>query len=149
MTRWVALALLAAMTPTGSAAFQARESLARGGFYFDQCVARAKDYSACIGYFMGMADAPVMNADKSADQAVYCLPAGAPYEQNRDVFHTYLRENPQIRDVSTHMLFLLAMNARSEEHTSELQSLMRISYAVFCLKKKNDTTDVTNTHIVL
>src|SRR3546814_3165421 len=28
-------------------------------------------------------------------------------------------------------------NSRSEEHTSELQSLMRISYAVFCLKKKN------------
>src|SRR3546814_4445991 len=31
---------------------------------------------------------------------------------------------------------LLAALARSEEHTSELQSLMRISYAVFCLKKK-------------
>src|SRR3546814_4784205 len=30
---------------------------------------------------------------------------------------------------------------RSEEHTSELQSLMRISYAVFCLKKKNQATD--------
>src|SRR3546814_5706107 len=30
--------------------------------------------------------------------------------------------------------------ARSEEHTSELQSLMRISYAVFCLKKKNNTS---------
>src|SRR3546814_2330692 len=30
-----------------------------------------------------------------------------------------------------------AGNSRSEEHTSELQSLMRISYAVFCLKKKN------------
>src|SRR3546814_1652603 len=29
---------------------------------------------------------------------------------------------------------------RSEEHTSELQSLMRISYAVFCLKKKNEQT---------
>src|SRR3546814_6523354 len=29
-------------------------------------------------------------------------------------------------------------NLRSEEHTSELQSLMRISYAVFCLKKKNN-----------
>src|SRR3546814_7906874 len=29
---------------------------------------------------------------------------------------------------------------RSEEHTSELQSLMRISYAVFCLKKKKSTT---------
>src|SRR3546814_7107832 len=36
-------------------------------------------------------------------------------------------------------------SSRSEEHTSELQSLMRISYAVFCLKKKkyhNDTNDV-------
>src|SRR3546814_1577533 len=30
-----------------------------------------------------------------------------------------------------------ALKGRSEEHTSELQSLMRISYAVFCLKKKN------------
>src|SRR3546814_1317641 len=30
-----------------------------------------------------------------------------------------------------------AVGGRSEEHTSELQSLMRISYAVFCLKKKN------------
>src|SRR3546814_10230772 len=33
---------------------------------------------------------------------------------------------------------------RSEEHTSELQSLMRISYAVFCLKKKNKKTYMTN-----
>src|SRR3546814_10046502 len=31
---------------------------------------------------------------------------------------------------------------RSEEHTSELQSLMRISYAVFCLKKKNKTNHI-------
>src|SRR3546814_1055505 len=35
--------------------------------------------------------------------------------------------------------------ARSEEHTSELQSLMRISYAVFCLKKKNEYKDNTFT----
>src|SRR3546814_1752670 len=34
---------------------------------------------------------------------------------------------------------------RSEEHTSELQSLMRISYAVFCLKKKNTTITKTIT----
>src|SRR3546814_1656423 len=34
------------------------------------------------------------------------------------------------------------LSARSEEHTSELQSLMRISYAVFCLTKKNN--DITN-----
>src|SRR3546814_13098494 len=37
---------------------------------------------------------------------------------------------------SNHRPFLI----RSEEHTSELQSLMRISYAVFCLKKKSITT---------
>src|SRR3546814_7602136 len=37
--------------------------------------------------------------------------------------------------------FFAGVLVRSEEHTSELQSLMRISYAVFCLKKKN-----TNTH---
>src|SRR3546814_6736506 len=34
-------------------------------------------------------------------------------------------------------------DARSEEHTSELQSLMRISYAVFCLKKKNTNTSLS------
>src|SRR3546814_1162953 len=33
-------------------------------------------------------------------------------------------------------------SGRSEEHTSELQSLMRISYAVFCLKKKKKNTDI-------
>src|SRR3546814_7013974 len=37
--------------------------------------------------------------------------------------------------------------ARSEEHTSELQSLMRISYAVFCLKKKTTYIDSTHTRI--
>src|SRR3546814_2882303 len=35
-------------------------------------------------------------------------------------------------------------NARSEEHTSELQSLMRISYAVFCLKKKKTISNTSN-----
>src|SRR3546814_2110408 len=40
---------------------------------------------------------------------------------------------------------MAADNPGSEEHTSELQSLMRISYAVFCLKKKNKiTTRITN-----
>src|SRR3546814_3718477 len=35
---------------------------------------------------------------------------------------------------------------RSEEHTSELQSLMRISYAVFCLKKKKTQINITTEH---
>src|SRR3546814_3126886 len=38
----------------------------------------------------------------------------------------------------------LSLDKRSEEHTSELQSLMRISYAVFCLKKKNKNTNAQN-----
>src|SRR3546814_3583618 len=38
---------------------------------------------------------------------------------------------------------ILHQNLRSEEHTSELQSLMRISYAVFCLKKKQNKKKVT------
>src|SRR3546814_4663747 len=39
--------------------------------------------------------------------------------------------------MATSMGSIHADSRRSEEHTSELQSLMRISYAVFCLKKKN------------
>src|SRR3546814_1790835 len=38
-------------------------------------------------------------------------------------------------------------NLRSEEHTSELQSLMRISYAVFCLKKKQKNQTSVENHI--
>src|SRR3546814_7812682 len=39
---------------------------------------------------------------------------------------------------STRCTMFSAISCRSEEHTSELQSLMRISYAVFCLKKKHN-----------
>src|SRR3546814_10469200 len=41
---------------------------------------------------------------------------------------------------SSDTLSAIANEPRSEEHTSELQSLMRISYAVFCLKKKKQLT---------
>src|SRR3546814_7323636 len=47
-------------------------------------------------------------------------------------------ESPRAR--RRHRLFH-GIRPRSEEHTSELQSLMRISYAVFCLKKKNRPAD--------
>src|SRR3546814_3364373 len=53
-----------------------------------------------------------------------------------------------ISEISCTRLSLLPRPERSEEHTSELQSLMRISYAVFCLKKKNkQTTQQRNTYI--
>src|SRR3546814_7837790 len=40
----------------------------------------------------------------------------------------------------------LHLAVRSDEHTSELQSLLRISYAVFCVKKKQKPTSHTHTH---
>src|SRR3546814_10752007 len=47
------------------------------------------------------------------------------------------RLRPRLPAGPTHRLPAVLAAFRSEEHTSELQSLMRISYAVFCLKKKN------------
>src|SRR3546814_10130693 len=41
---------------------------------------------------------------------------------------------------------VLALDLRSEEHTSELKSLMRISYAVFCLQQKHNTQPHNNIH---
>src|SRR3546814_6666250 len=87
-----------------------------------------------------------------------CLRPG-PAQQIRDIGAGGARERPQTGIGSAERLeaaerpaaFVLGVNSRdakpgrgfgqdferSEEHTSELQSLMRISYAVFCLKKKN------------
>src|SRR3546814_3195834 len=58
------------------------------------------------------------------------------------VVTTLATEEPEIEPNSAEVrtAILAGPPRRSEEHTSELQSLMRISYAVFCLKKKNTTT---------
>src|SRR3546814_5188116 len=50
-------------------------------------------------------------------------------------------ERPEIgeQDAAAQHDGIILLPDRSEEHTSELQSLMRLSYAVFCLKKKNNT----------
>src|SRR3546814_5429941 len=50
------------------------------------------------------------------------------------------------KDLITDMSQRAEQIERSEEHTSELQSLMRISYAVFCLKKKKQTTREEHTY---
>src|SRR3546814_1411784 len=66
--------------------------------------------------------------------------AGLPVERTADLI-LILTQRPQTK-------------IRSEEHTSELQSLMRISYAVFCLKKKNKNNktippcDINQTYII-
>src|SRR3546814_2041864 len=73
-----------------------------------------------------------------------------------EALRSALREDPdyilvgELRDLETirlaltaaetgHLVFGTLHTSRSEEHTSELQSLMRLSYAVFCLKKKTHT----------
>src|SRR3546814_6094917 len=62
--------------------------------------------------FLDRVEADPAEAIRGADLVMICTPLGAYAELARAML-------------------------RSEEHTSELQSLMRISYAVFCLKKKN------------
>src|SRR3546814_3089316 len=74
---------------------------------------------------------------------ILVVPNGSPFEIDKDD----IRLSLAVTRVSETGLPLV----RSEEHTSELQSLMRISYAVFCLKKKTrkDTEQRCNpsTHI--
>src|SRR3546814_2198048 len=53
--------------------------------------------------------------------------------------HALIKWNNRV-DLALRVPVAVTAEHRSEEHTSELQSLMRISYAVFCLKKKNKTT---------
>src|SRR3546814_4090976 len=60
------------------------------------------------------------------------------------VMHLWLADGDDVQEWETAVLRLLTSGdtratARSEEHTSELQSLMRNSYAVFCLQKKSKT----------
>src|SRR3546814_10615020 len=65
------------------------------------------------------------------------LPASSPFSGPRDLQHLFAAQigfahvGRRSRESA-----IVTYVTRSEEHTSELQSLMRISYAVFCLKKK-------------
>src|SRR3546814_16402203 len=59
------------------------------------------------------------------------------FDRHRRIERPLLVDQRVLREIDTDDPAVLVVDrARSEEHTSELQSLMRISYAVFCLKKK-------------
>src|SRR3546814_10372497 len=68
-------------------------------------------------------------------------PAAAPGPSGSQIQHLVERIESFQGSRATHPSAIepRALASRSEEHTSELQSLMRISYAVFCLKNKNNT----------
>src|SRR3546814_4256267 len=85
----------------------------------------------------------------------YAERGGHPRLPDTELTHCWLKKHRyaihaialarRFRPVIEHMPQMPAAPARSEEHTSELQSLMRISYAVFCLKKTHqNNTDVHN-----
>src|SRR3546814_3581538 len=108
------------------------------------------DLSASLGH-MGEPDHPDVRrkiaAVEAAAKAAGCLLGGIPTPERsaKDLYAAgydlvlgeidvvLLREGARLGAAALRE----AAGRRSEEHTSELQSIMRISYAVFCLKKKN------------
>src|SRR3546814_4220939 len=67
-----------------------------------------------------------------------CAEGHRPICQDTGIVNVFLKVGMGVRfDTQRSLQELCDEGVRSEEHTSELQSLMRISYAVFCLKKKN------------
>src|SRR3546814_5588758 len=85
--------------------------------------------------------------DRSPDGTIFLLKPRAPGSSPRRLLMQTLSGTKEKRDAISQELRLQStgdsfLNWRSEEHTSELQSLMRTSYAVFCLKKNTHTTQV-------
>src|SRR3546814_10623050 len=68
------------------------------------------------------------------------IPASAVYSEEGILMMSPASTNPKLTEQGFENVYRTCGrdDQRSEEHTSELQSLMRISYAVFCLKKKNN-----------
>src|SRR3546814_2110136 len=75
------------------------------------------------------------------------VPQAIPYRANMTVLDVIIATGGLTEFADGNNTTLVRLDNRSEEHTSELQSLMRISYAVFCLKKKKQNTDHTKTTI--
>src|SRR3546814_6847396 len=79
-------------------------------------------------------------ADQTGARAIWCL-GDSFHDRNAATRIVPAVAERLARQAASARLLWIAGNhdGRSEEHTSELQSLMRISYAVFCLKKKTNT----------
>src|SRR3546814_7935943 len=88
---------------------------------------------------------PYTTLFRSARHAAEISPPGRPRAVGREVQGAH-EKHRRLAD-APHRPFHYG-RIRSEEHTSELQSLMRISYAVFCLKKKKHKRHTTNTNSI-
>src|SRR3546814_6650197 len=91
--------------------------------------AKLADQLAAVQQDLLYARAETQNVRRRAEKEVADAHAYAATKFARDIL--------SVADNLGRALAAIGEEQRSEEHTSELQSLMRISYAVFCLKKKN------------
>src|SRR3546814_6709106 len=90
-------------------------------------------------------------ADRSSPTVVAVAPTRPRSHRDhrpcgRGLWHLHLDPLPGVARAEPPQVGAPVRPWRSEEHTSELQSLMRISYAVFCLKKKNKIHSNTTLH---
>src|SRR3546814_2813489 len=94
------------------------------------CIGKAFDYSAPMG--------PIVPKDKAGaiETAAISLQVNGSPRQGSTIDKLIWNISETIEHLSAAWELQPGDLIRSEEHTSELQSLMRISYAVFCLKKK-------------
>src|SRR3546814_5212254 len=123
LTRWPVAALgMAAVGWFGAELFGSRRATA-------QATARTEAIAAWTEMLRD-----TMSGAHGLEEAVTTSAIVAPAPIRREVTALAVRLERQLLDVALRAF----ATDRSEEHTSELQSLMRISYAVFCLKKKNN-----------
>src|SRR3546814_6793444 len=94
--------------------------------------------TACVDLSYGEVAIPFLAWARAAGAHKVVDGVGMLVEQAADAFKLWHDVRPYTDEAYAALRERNAL-LRSEEHTSELQSLMRISYAVFCLKKKNNT----------
>src|SRR3546814_4530228 len=88
---------------------------------------------ALVDHLAAASDSAIVNV--TSGLAFVPLPKAPTYSATKAALHSYTQA---LRVQLEGKVEVIELVPRSEEHTSELQSLMRISYAVFCLKKKNN-----------
>src|SRR3546814_2583242 len=96
---------------------------------FPACSEERRCYARCKGR------SPIMQQVSGGTEHHGCSPAPDQSPHRREFGF-----RPTANKKSGHPKPIQVLQSRSEEHTSELQSLMRISYAVFCLQKKKTNT---------
>src|SRR3546814_935367 len=99
----------------------------------DAELAKAGAQYVALGGHMRLLSAEFV--EKWEGRMINIHPSLLPKHKGLDTHARALEAGDKVAGCSVHLV-TVELDSRSEEHTSELQSLMRISYAVFCLKKK-------------